>query len=82
MLPCRIGGGFKLSNPADEPPKYDSAKIPEHYINQSKTLNYMQKKSSSDLGQEIRMIDKKIRQCQRKIEEDKKRKLEGNCSSM
>ena len=48
-MPCRIGGGFKLSNPADEPPKYDSAKIPEHYINQSKTLNYMQKKSSSDL---------------------------------
>jgi hypothetical protein len=35
------------------------------------------KKSTSDINHEIRLIDKKIRQCQRKIEEDKKMKMEG-----
>jgi hypothetical protein len=35
------------------------------------------KKSTSDINQEIRLIDRKIRQCQRKIEEEKKMKMEG-----
>jgi predicted RNA-binding protein with PIN domain len=40
---------------------------------------YQQKKSSNDLNQEIRMIEKKIRQCQRKLDEEKKRKGQGSC---
>jgi predicted RNA-binding protein with PIN domain len=46
---------------------------------QNKTLNYAyHKKSSTDLNQEIKLIEKKIKQCQRKIEDEKKKKLEGN----
>jgi predicted RNA-binding protein with PIN domain len=39
---------------------------------------YLQKNSSVNLNQEIRMIEKKIRQCQRKMEEEKRRKNECN----
>ncbi len=40
-------------------------------------MNYVnaQKKSSTDLNQEIKMIEKKIRACQKKIDDEKKRKI-------
>ena len=51
----------------------------------SKTLNYataVHKRSSEDVTHELRMIERKIRQCQKKIEDDKKRKLEGRMLMM
>jgi hypothetical protein len=40
---------------------------------------FVKQESTNDLSNEIRAIERKIRQCQRKIEEEKKRKaLEGN----
>jgi hypothetical protein len=37
---------------------------------------YNQKKSPAEASEEIRLIEKKIRQCQKKIEVEKKRKIE------
>lgn len=73
--PRRIGGGFKLST-NNEDARLDALRINEYVTQQSRTMNfaYQQRKGPADLNQEIKMIEKKIRQCQKKIEDEKRRK--------
>lgn len=54
----------------------DALRINEYVTQQSRTMNlvYQQRKGPADLNQEIKMIEKKIRQCQKRIDEEKRRK--------
>lgn len=44
---------------------------------QNKVVVHAPKKSSNDLNAEIKLIEKKIKQCQKKIHDDKRKKYEG-----
>jgi predicted RNA-binding protein with PIN domain len=54
-------------------------RLGDYVAQQSRTMGYVmaQKGSAADLAQEIRAIERKIRQCQQKLDRDKKRKAEG-----
>lgn len=51
-------------------------RINEYVTQQSRTMNFVcqQRKGPADLNQEIKMIEKKIRQCQKRLDEEKRRK--------
>ncbi len=53
-------------------------RLNDYVAQQSRTIGYVManKGSSADLAQEIKAIERKIRQCQQKLERDKKRKAE------
>ena len=52
--------------------------LSSHYRSQNNQAIF--KKGSVDVNTEIKLIEKKIRQCKKKIEDEKRRKiLEGNC---
>ena len=50
--------------------RVDALRINEYVTQQSRTMNfvYQQRKGPADLNQEIKMIERKIRQCQKRID--------------
>ena len=64
-----------MSGPSEEASRAEAMRLNEYVAQQTKTMSYVfQKKSAVDLNQEIRLIERKIRNCQKKLEEDKRRK--------
>lgn len=58
-------------------------RLADYVAHQSKTMNYaFQRSSATELAQEIKAIEKKIRSCQQKLEKEKKQKAEGKLHSM
>lgn len=66
-----------MSGDKEEIPRAgDSIKVYEkNYPNYNTHSSVREKRSNADLGSEIRNIERKIRMCQKKIDEDKRKKL-------
>jgi hypothetical protein len=75
-----VGSGFRLAGNQEE--RSEAHRLGEYVAHQSKTMSYVfaQKGSGADLGQEIKAIEKKIRQCQQKLEKEKR--LKAECISL
>lgn len=58
----RSGGGFMKSNVVDERPTQTQV-----FIHQENMLKYAKFKRSEDLSTEIKLIEKKIKACQKKM---------------
>ena len=75
---CRTGGGFiKKTGPEEVVVTYSAT---YNTVQQQNLKKFALIRNAGDLASEIKLIEKKIKACQRKIEQDKKeQQRRGNC---